>query len=128
MTNEDKAEEIAVKNAKSYIVSKNNSHLNNILFTESSIIECEKTALEMAEWKDKQFNEFISSMGVVVKEIYEQYKTKRHHIIDNKRDFYLQQHPEIIKELSELASKLSYSFIGEVIFNTPVGKVTFNFN
>lgn len=54
MTNEEKANEIALKYAREYVVSKNDSHKRNILFKESSIIECEKASLEMAEWKDEQ--------------------------------------------------------------------------
>jgi len=50
---EAKAAELALKNAKTYTVSKNNSHLENILFNESSILECEKTANEMAEFVRK---------------------------------------------------------------------------
>ena len=49
----EKAEEIAVKHAKTYTVSRNNSHKNNILFNESSIVECEAAANEMAIWVQK---------------------------------------------------------------------------
>lgn len=55
MTNEEKANEIALKYAREYLVSKNDSHKQNILFKESSIIECEKASLEMAKWKDEDF-------------------------------------------------------------------------
>lgn len=57
MINKEKAEEIALKYAREYVVSKNDSHKQNILFKESSIIECEKVALEMAAWKEKQMIE-----------------------------------------------------------------------
>lgn len=54
MTNEEKAEEIALKYAREYLVSRNDSHKQNILFKESSFIECEKAALEVVKWKDEQ--------------------------------------------------------------------------
>ena len=54
MTNKQKAEEIAIKNSKEYLVSRNDSHKQNILFKENSIVECEKCAMEMAEWKEEQ--------------------------------------------------------------------------
>lgn len=53
--NEEKAQEIALKYAREYLVSRNDSHKQNILFKESSIIECEKASLEAMELKDKQF-------------------------------------------------------------------------
>ena len=55
MTNEEKANKIALKYAREYLVSRNDSHKQNILFKESSIIECEKASLEMAKWKDEDF-------------------------------------------------------------------------
>ena len=84
-------------------------------------------AMKMAEWKDEQFNEFINSMGCFIRDAYKHYKESRTPVIDNKRDFYLQQHPEIIREVNELAAKLSYSFNGEVTFNTSIGQVIFKF-
>jgi len=57
MTNEEKANEIALKYAREYLVSRNDSHKQNILFKESSIIECEKASLEMAQWKDERIKE-----------------------------------------------------------------------
>ena len=63
MTNEEKANEIALKYAREYVVSKNDSHKQNILFKESSIIECEKASLEMAKWKDERIyrDEFLEA-------------------------------------------------------------------
>lgn len=55
MKNEEKAKEIALKYAIKYLVSRNDSHKQNILFKESSISECEKASLQMAKWKDEQF-------------------------------------------------------------------------
>ena len=60
MTNKNKASEIALKHAREYTVSRNDSHKKNILFKESSIIECENVALEMAEWKQQQVIEWLS--------------------------------------------------------------------
>jgi hypothetical protein len=57
MTNEEKAREIALKYAREYLVSRNDSHKQNILFKESSIIECEKASLETAQWKDERIKE-----------------------------------------------------------------------
>lgn len=57
MANKLKAEEIALKNSKEYLVSKNNSHQQDILFKENSIVECEKCAMEMAEWKEQEMIE-----------------------------------------------------------------------
>ena len=57
MTNEEKANKIALKYAREYLVSRNDSHKQNILFKESSIIECEKASLEMAKWKDERIKE-----------------------------------------------------------------------
>lgn len=54
MKNEEKAKEIALKYAIKYLVSRNDSHKQNILFKESSISECEKASLQMAKWKDEQ--------------------------------------------------------------------------
>lgn len=85
--------------------------------------------MQMAQWKDEQFDKFISSMGLVVKEMYEQYKERRQTPTDNKSTLYLLQNPEIQKEVNELANKLSVSFIGkEITFNTPTCQVTFKFN
>jgi hypothetical protein len=66
MTNEEKAEEIALKYAREYLVSKNDSHKQNILFKESSIIECEKAALEMGKLKDEQ----IKAIAEIVADIF----------------------------------------------------------
>lgn len=60
MINKEKAEEIALKYAREYVVSKNDSHKQNILFKESSIIECEKVALEMAAWKDEYYKKLLN--------------------------------------------------------------------
>jgi len=51
--------------------------------------------MQMARWKDEQFDKFISSMGLVVKEMYEQYKERRQTPTDNKSTLYLLQdiHP-----------------------------------
>ena len=64
--NEKKAEEIALKYAKEYLVSRNDSHKQNILFKESSIIECEKAALEMGKLKDEQ----IKAIAEIVADIF----------------------------------------------------------
>lgn len=113
MTIEEKAKEIAVKwKAKGLPY--------NAIYD---------SCLEMARWKDEQFDKFISSMGLVVKEMYEQYKERRQPPTDNKSTLYLSQNPEIQKELNELVNKLSVSFIGkEITFNTPTCQVTFKFN
>lgn len=66
MTNEKKAAEIALKFAKTYTVSRNNSHKENILFNESSFVECEKAAMEMAKWKDKEFErKIVFALGCI---------------------------------------------------------------
>lgn len=59
ITNVEKAEEIALKNSKEYLVSRNNSHQQDILFKENSIVECEKCAMEMAEWKDDYYKKLL---------------------------------------------------------------------
>ena len=53
----DKSNEIALKYAKEYLVSRRDSHKQNILFKENSFVECEKVAIEMAEWKEQQMIE-----------------------------------------------------------------------
>lgn len=64
MKDKEKAEEIALKYAREYLVSKNDSHKQNTLFKESSIIECEKASLEMAEWKDEQLHKELFKLSL----------------------------------------------------------------
>lgn len=59
MSNEEKSEVISLKYAREYMVSRRDRHKQNILFKESSIIECEKAAMEMAQWKDEYYKKLL---------------------------------------------------------------------
>lgn len=61
MTNEEKAKEIAKQNAREYLPQ-------NPGF---SIDECEKSALEMAQWKDQQFDTKIAHFFHLVQDSFE---------------------------------------------------------
>lgn len=56
------AELIAVGNSRTYLVSKNESHKQNVLFAESSITECENSALQMYEWTRIQVAKEVMDM------------------------------------------------------------------
>ena len=53
MTNEDKAKEIATENKMTYLEMENDGGVYDV----DSFDECEQSAIEMAQWKDEQFNE-----------------------------------------------------------------------
>ena len=56
MTNEEKAKEISFSQYKEYPYE----GCDGLEYTNDSTIECEKSALEMAEWKDQQFKEYMN--------------------------------------------------------------------
>lgn len=56
------AELIAVGNSRTYLVSRNESHKQNILFSESSITECENSALQMYGWARIQVAKEVMDM------------------------------------------------------------------
>lgn len=53
MDNKEKAKEIALENKMTYLEMENDGGVYDV----DSFDECEQSALEMAKWKDKQFNE-----------------------------------------------------------------------
>lgn len=60
MNNQEKAREIAEKNACDYPFKGG--------LTNTSRAECEDSALEMAEWKDQQFKEYLEKKAKEAKE------------------------------------------------------------
>ena len=111
MSNKEKAEEISLKYAREYMVSRRDSHKQNILFKESSIIECEKAAMEMAQWKDEHYKEreeglleTINALEIRLKKtqesgmyFFDQYNVQKQQLIDKACKFlksYCQDTPD----------------------------------
>lgn len=93
-----------------------------------------RASLQMAMWKDKQFQEFLDSIGLVVKEMYDQYKnTKRKdlHKIANTANvnYILKREPNLTKTLENITDTvIGYFKRGDnITFETYGCEITFKF-
>lgn len=75
MTNEEKSKEIAENNKRTYYVF--SRFLGGDTEEDDSQDECYQSAMEMAKWKDEQFQKFIDSLGLTMQTLYKEYKFKR---------------------------------------------------
>lgn len=90
-------------------------------------------ALDMAAWKDTEFQKFVDDLGIIVKELYEKHQTKRNTDVKVSNDLklknLLEKEPHLIKHIDDIADTLASFFIkGEKItIHTNCVDVTFKF-
>lgn len=95
VSDEEKAQEIAEENNRCYGKNSNNEHKEHF-----SINECYTSALDMAEWKNKQFEDYLNSVLYIKMLYFLNEKEKRENTIIDKMDW-----RETAKEFSDYLKK-----------------------
>lgn len=82
-----------------------------------------RASLQMAMWKDKQFQEFLDSIGLVAKEMYDQYKNTAN------VNYILKREPNLTKTLENITDTvIGYFKRGDnITFETYGCEITFKF-
>jgi hypothetical protein len=122
MTNEEKTNEICCKDCtlKSFCKKKGRCDMY-------------KSTLRMAAWKDTEFQKFVDSLGITVKELYEKHQTKRNTDVKVSNDLklknLLEKEPHLIKHIDDIANTFASFFIKgeEITIHTNCVDVTFKF-